>query len=212
MKNIEEMLKKYDFFWNKKFEIYSIQDYGRNSKFKIKMEEKYYTLILTNERIIPYINKFKILGDNFKKIIGFQYLSEDKKVLVLDYFGNNKGIDLIKCDSNITPSDYDGQLKEILDSIHSNKQKYVDFSDNNFKSWQEYYLSEIKSKIISIYNQNLITNDLKEVNKPTLILAHNKTLAGQLYAEFKELFSNNHVEFFVSYYSHNQIPVIFNVI
>ena len=38
-----------------------------------------------------------------------------------------------------------------------------------------------------------IANVIKEVNKPTLILAHNKTLAGQLYAEFKELFPNNKV-------------------
>ena len=43
-----------------------------------------------------------------------------------------------------------------------------------------------------------IANVIKEVNKPTLILAHNKTLAGQLYAEFKELFPNNKVEYFVS--------------
>jgi len=49
-----------------------------------------------------------------------------------------------------------------------------------------------------------MANVIKEVNKPTLILAHNKTLAGQLYAEFKELFPNNHVEYFVSYYDYYQ--------
>ena len=49
-----------------------------------------------------------------------------------------------------------------------------------------------------------IANVIKEVNKPTLILAHNKTLAGQLYAELKELFPNNHVEYFVSYYDYYQ--------
>lgn len=49
-----------------------------------------------------------------------------------------------------------------------------------------------------------IANVIKEVNKPTLILAHNKTLAGQLYAEFKELFPNNKVEYFVSYYDYYQ--------
>ena len=46
-----------------------------------------------------------------------------------------------------------------------------------------------------------IANVIKEVNKPTLILAHNKTLAGRLYSEFKELFPDNRVEYFVSYYS-----------
>lgn len=45
-----------------------------------------------------------------------------------------------------------------------------------------------------------MANVIAEVNKPTLVLAHNKTLAGQLYAEFKELFPENHVEYFVSYY------------
>ena len=49
-----------------------------------------------------------------------------------------------------------------------------------------------------------IANVIKEVNKPTLILAHNKTLAGQLYGELKELFPNNHVEYFVSYYDYYQ--------
>ena len=49
-----------------------------------------------------------------------------------------------------------------------------------------------------------IANVIKGVNKPTLVLAHNKTLAGQLYSEFKELFPNNHVEYFVSYYDYYQ--------
>jgi len=49
-----------------------------------------------------------------------------------------------------------------------------------------------------------IANVIKEVNKPTLVLAHNKTLAGQLYAELKELFPENHIEYFVSYYDYYQ--------
>ena len=49
-----------------------------------------------------------------------------------------------------------------------------------------------------------IANVIEKVNKPTLVLAHNKTLAGQLYAEFKELFPNNAVEYFVSYYDYYQ--------
>lgn len=49
-----------------------------------------------------------------------------------------------------------------------------------------------------------MANVIASVNKPTLVLAHNKTLAGQLYAEFKELFPENHVEYFVSYYDYYQ--------
>lgn len=49
-----------------------------------------------------------------------------------------------------------------------------------------------------------IANVIKETNKPTLVLAHNKTLAGQLYSEFKDLFPNNRIEYFVSYYDYYQ--------
>ena len=49
-----------------------------------------------------------------------------------------------------------------------------------------------------------IANVIKEVNKPTLILSHNKTLAAQLYGEFKQFFPKNKVEYFVSYYDYYQ--------
>ncbi|KGP91367.1 excinuclease ABC subunit B [Pontibacillus chungwhensis BH030062] len=49
-----------------------------------------------------------------------------------------------------------------------------------------------------------MSNVVKEINKPTLVIAHNKTLAGQLYSEFKEFFPNNAVEYFVSYYDYYQ--------
>lgn len=49
-----------------------------------------------------------------------------------------------------------------------------------------------------------VSNVVKEINKPTLVMAHNKTLAGQLYSEFKEFFPNNAVEYFVSYYDYFQ--------
>lgn len=47
-----------------------------------------------------------------------------------------------------------------------------------------------------------ISNVIAQVNKPTLVLSHNKTLAGQLYGEFKEFFPHNAVEYFVSYYDY----------
>ena len=49
-----------------------------------------------------------------------------------------------------------------------------------------------------------MANVIAQVNKPTLVLAHNKTLAGQLYSEFKEFFPENSVEYFVSYYDYYQ--------
>ena len=47
-----------------------------------------------------------------------------------------------------------------------------------------------------------IANVIEQVQKPTLIIAHNKTLAAQLYNEFKELFPDNAVEYFISYYDY----------
>ena len=49
-----------------------------------------------------------------------------------------------------------------------------------------------------------IANVIEETQKPTLVLAHNKTLAGQLYSELKEMFPENHVDYFVSYYDYYQ--------
>ena len=49
-----------------------------------------------------------------------------------------------------------------------------------------------------------IANVIEQVKKPTLVIAHNKTLAAQLYNEFRELFPNNAVEYFISYYDYYQ--------
>ncbi len=49
-----------------------------------------------------------------------------------------------------------------------------------------------------------VANVIKEINRPTLVLTHNKTLTAQLYAEFKEFFPENAVEYFVSYYDYYQ--------
>lgn len=49
-----------------------------------------------------------------------------------------------------------------------------------------------------------MANIIAQVNKPTLVLAHNKTLAAQLCSEFKEMFPDNAVEYFVSYYDYYQ--------
>ncbi|HOD10409.1 MAG TPA: DEAD/DEAH box helicase family protein, partial [Flavobacterium sp.] len=49
-----------------------------------------------------------------------------------------------------------------------------------------------------------VANVIQNVEKPTLVLAHNKTLAAQLYSEFKQFFPNNSVQYFVSYYDYYQ--------
>ena len=89
--------------------------------------------------------------------------------------------------SNYTPSgDQPKAIKELVDGIKSGKKDQVLLGATG------------TGKTFTI------ANVIKEVNKPTLVLAHNKTLAGQLYSELKELFPNNHVEYFVSYYDYYQ--------
>jgi len=53
-----------------------------------------------------------------------------------------------------------------------------------------------------------VANVVASIQRPTLVLAHNKTLAAQLYSEFKQFFPNNAVEYFVSYYDYNLLFII----
>ena len=89
--------------------------------------------------------------------------------------------------SNYKPSgDQPEAIKELVDGIKSGKKHQVLLGATG------------TGKTFTI------ANVIKEVNKPTLVLAHNKTLAGQLYSELKELFPENRVEFFISYFDYYQ--------
>ena len=97
--------------------------------------------------------------------------------------------------SKYTPNgDQPNAIKELVDGINDGKREQVILGATG------------TGKTFTI------ANVIKEVNKPTLVLAHNKTLAGQLYSEFKELFPDNAVEYFVSYYENTLNPVIFSVV
>lgn len=89
--------------------------------------------------------------------------------------------------SKFTPSgDQPEAIKELVDGI------------NDGKKYQVLLGATGTGKTFTI------ANVIKNVNKPTIVLAHNKTLAGQLYSELKELFPNNNVCYFVSYYDYYQ--------
>ena len=88
--------------------------------------------------------------------------------------------------SNKPSGDQPHAIKELVDGINSGKK------------------SQVLLGATGTGKTFTIANVIKETNKPTLVLAHNKTLAGQLYAEFKELFPKNKVEYFVSYYDYYQ--------
>ena len=94
---------------------------------------------------------------------------------------------MFKLISNYKPSgDQPEAIKELVDGLNEGKKNQVLLGATG------------TGKTFTI------ANIIAETNKPTLILAHNKTLAGQLYAEFKELFPENKVEYFVSYYDYYQ--------
>ena len=89
--------------------------------------------------------------------------------------------------SKYTPSgDQPQAIKELVDGINEGKKEQVLLGATG------------TGKTFTI------ANVIQKTNKPTLVLAHNKTLAGQLYSELKELFPNNRVEYFVSYYDYYQ--------
>ena len=94
---------------------------------------------------------------------------------------------MFKLHSKYSPSgDQPKAIKELVDGINNGKKHQV--------------LKGVTGSGKSFTMANVI----KEINKPTLILAHNKTLAGQLYSEMKEFFPENKVEYFVSYYDYYQ--------
>ncbi len=94
---------------------------------------------------------------------------------------------MFKLISNYTPSgDQPEAIKKLVDGINNNKKEQVLLGATG------------TGKTFTI------SNVIAQINKPTLILAHNKTLAGQLYSEFKQFFPNNHVEYFISYYDYYQ--------
>ena len=94
---------------------------------------------------------------------------------------------MFKLVSKYKPSgDQPNAIKELVDGINSGKKEQVLLGATG------------TGKTFTI------ANVIEKVNKPTLVLAHNKTLAGQLYSELKELFPENKVEYFVSYYDYYQ--------
>ena len=88
---------------------------------------------------------------------------------------------MVKLESKYTPSGDQPQAIEKLVKGIQNKEKY-----------------QVLLGATGTGKTFTIANVIEKVNKPTLVLAHNKTLAGQLYAELKELFPHNHVCYFVS--------------
>ena len=94
---------------------------------------------------------------------------------------------MFKLESNFKPSgDQESAIEKLVSNINNNvKEQILLGATGTGKTFT-------------------IANVIERVGKKTLVLAHNKTLAGQLYMELKELFSSNRVEYFISYYDYYQ--------
>ena len=79
--------------------------------------------------------------------------------------------------------------------------KAIEYLSNGIKAGEKY---QTLLGVTGSGKTFTMANIIEQVQKPTLVLAHNKTLAGQLYSEFKEFFPENNVEYFVSYYDYYQ--------
>lgn len=94
---------------------------------------------------------------------------------------------MFKLHSNFKPTgDQPEAIKKLVDGINSGEK------------------NQVLMGVTGSGKTFTMANVIAQVNKPTLVLAHNKTLAGQLYSEFKEFFPENRVEYFVSYYDYYQ--------
>ena len=99
----------------------------------------------------------------------------------------NEETKLFKLHSEYKPTgDQPEAIKELVDGINSGEK------------------NQVLMGVTGSGKTFTMANVIATVNKPTLVLAHNKTLAGQLYSEFKEFFPENNVEYFVSYYDYYQ--------
>ncbi|MBR6612308.1 MAG: DEAD/DEAH box helicase family protein, partial [Campylobacter sp.] len=86
-------------------------------------------------------------------------------------------------------------------SPSKDQQNAIDNIVNAFKNGAKY------SVLLGVTGSGktfTMANVIKQLNIPTLIMTHNKSLAAQLYSEFKGFFPNNHVEYFISYYDYYQ--------
>ena len=102
------------------------------------------------------------------------------------------------------------QCRDIVCEVHEVSPRFPypqgprEYQKTAFENWKNNKQKGLFAMATGTGKTFTIANVIEKVGKPTLVLAHNKTLAGQLYAEFKELFPNNHVEYFVSYYDYYQ--------
>ena len=160
LKEIYDLLDHYSFFQDRNgYMIHEIQNYGRNSKFMITFQNEVYLVLVSKKRIQKYIPRLSKLGNDYKELIEFRYLSEDHNVLVLNYYGGIGGHDLSYFSKNQTPVDSEQlsqRLYNLIQSLHSKKSDYIDF-DENGTTWYEYILYELTKTLDESYHNKAIT-------------------------------------------------------
>lgn len=172
MEELNILLNSLEYFKGKKYKIFSIQKWNKNSKFLLEMENKKYVLITDKKSIQKYKIRFNKLGNYYETIAGLKYFDEDNNILLLDYYGNGKGIPLSECilskeDNELVAT----QLKEILDNIHKNRNSFVNlsihFENNNWYEFIESYMRlyagyALKQKDLTEEDYNFIFHTLKQ--------------------------------------------------
>lgn len=161
MKEIYKEIANYDYFKNKFYEIFPIQKWNKKTKFLLVIERKKYVLVLDEKIIKKYQIRFDKLGDYFKCLVGLKYLSDDKKIMLLDYYGNGEGKALSLYKSEEMDNEYIAKkIKQLLDTIHENKSDFINVSTKfNCQNWYEFIYFYMKAYLNFVLEKNDISKE-----------------------------------------------------
>lgn len=140
MDDIDNLLRQYTYFNGKSYEIFPIQKFNRKTKFLLVMDGQKYSIIIDEKIIQKYQIRFDKFGDFFKNLVGLKYLSDDKKIMLLNYYGNGEGNAISSFNQGEIDSEYIAKkIKVLLDSIHKRKSEFLNVTTKfDCKNWYEF--------------------------------------------------------------------------
>jgi excinuclease ABC B subunit len=189
--------------------------YNEKISFSINYKKNTLEKILVEKKFARY-EPFPNCSNYIKKLREKRKLSQSQ---LADYIGCERSfISMIESDNRIPSKDILKKIlslnprnKDIRNLLKINYRRIVEINEikpsngNVFDISVEHNENFIAGRgNIFVHNTFTIANVIEKINRPTLVISHNKTLAAQLYQEFKEYFPNNAVEYFVSFYDYYQ--------